>query len=255
MSWTRVVRAELRKLTTTNMPWGFLAVLVAIAATNASAVIWGTDFDGTKTFISTAADQQSLIAFAANATVVAGLFGAIAVSREYGHGTVIPMFLSSPRRYRAVLAQFVAVAIGGAVLGLVGAALTVVALAAALPTTEFGFMVPAGDVVRVLAAASFAGAAGAVLGAGIGAVVRNTGGAVTGAVVVLIIAPPLIVQLISGASSWVPSALAVSLSGVEPGAAGMESQAGTAGAILALAAWALVPALIGLASVQRRDVV
>lgn len=35
----------------------------------------------------------------------------------------------------------------------------------------------------------------------------------------------------------------------------MESQAGTAAAILVLAVWALVPALIGLVSVQRRDVV
>jgi len=255
MIWTRLVRAELRKLTTTKMPWGFLAVLVAISAINASAVIWGTDFDGSKTFVSTAADQQSLIAFAANATVIAGLFGAIAVAREYGHGTVIPTFLSSPRRYRAVLAQLVAVAIGGAVLGLVGAALTAAAVAAALPTTAFGFVVSAADVARVLAAASFAGAAGAVLGAGIGAVVRNTGGAVTGAVVVLIIAPPLIVQLISDASSWVPSALAVTLSGVEPEAAGVESQAGTVAAIFALAAWAVVPAVIGLLLVQRRDVV
>ena len=255
MTWTRVVRAELRKLTTTRMPWAFLAVLAAISATTASAVIWGTDADGTKTFISTAADQQSLIAFAANATLIAGLFGAIAVAREYGHGTVIPTFLSSPRRHRAVLAQLVAVAIGGAVLGLVGTALTVAAVAVVLPTTEFGFMVPAGDVARVIVAAMFAGAIGAVLGAGIGAVVRNTGGAVTGAVLALIIAPPLIVQLVSGASLWVPAALATTLSGVEPAAAGVESQASVLAAIFVLAAWAVVPAVIGLLSVQRRDVV
>ncbi len=255
MSWTRVVRAELRKLTTTKMPWAFLAVLVAIGAINASAVAWGTDFDGTKTFISTAADQQSLIAFAANAMLIAGLFGAIAVAREYGNGTVIPTFLSSPRRHRAVLAQLVAVAIGGAVVGFVGTALTVAAVAVALPTTEFGFMVSVAGVARVVAAASFVGAMGAVLGAGIGAVVRNTGGAVTGTVVALIIAPPLIVQLISDAGSWVPSALATALSGVEPQAAGVESQAGAVAAIFALAAWAVVPAAIGLLSVQRRDVV
>ena len=255
MSWTRLVRAELRKLTTTKMPWAFLAVLVAISATTASAVVWGTDADGTKGFVSTAADQQSLMAFGGNAMVIAGLFGAIAVAREYAQGTVIPTFLSSPRRHRAVLAQLVAVAIGGAVLGLVGAALTVAAVAVTLPTTECGFMVSTGGVARVVAAASFAGATGAVLGAGIGAVVRNPGGAVAGVVLVLIIAPPLIVQLISDASLWVPSPLAVALSGVSPEAAGVESQASTVGAILVLAAWAVVPAVIGLLAVQRRDVV
>ncbi len=255
MRWARLLRAELRKLTTTMMPWAFLAVLVAIGAINASAVIWGTDFDGSKTFISTAADQRSLVAFAANAMVIAGLFGAIAVAREYAHGTVIPTFLSSPRRSRAVLAQFGAVAVGGALIGLIGAALTMIALALSLLTTEFGFMISIAGVTRVLAASAFAGAAGAVLGAGIGAVVRNTGGAVTGAVLALIVAPPLIVQLINDASLWVPSPLATALSGVEAEAAGVESQAGAVAALLALAAWAAVPAVVGLLSVQRRDVV
>ncbi len=255
MSWLRIVRSELRKLTTTKMPWAFLAVLVVIAAINASAVIWGTDFDGSKTFLSTAEDQKSLIAFAANAVLGAALFGAIAVAREYGHGTVIPTYLSSPRRHRAVLAQLAAVAIGGSALALVGAALTAGAVAAALPTTEFGFLVSAGGLARVLAASAFAGAIGAVLGAGVGLVVRNTGGAVTGVVLLLFITPPLIVQLISDAATWIPSPLATALAGVAPEAAGVGSQASTAGAVIGLMAWAAVPALIGLLVVQRRDVV
>jgi ABC-type transport system involved in multi-copper enzyme maturation permease subunit len=194
------------------------------------------------------------VAFAANAVVVAGLFGAIAVAREYGHGTVIPTFLASPRRSRAVVAQLVAIAIAGAMVGLIGAALTVLALAATLPATDFGFMISAAGVLQVMAAASYAGAAGAVLGAGIGAVVRNTGGAVTGTVLALIVAPPLLVQLISDASTWVPAPLATTLSGVDAAAAGVESQPGVGTALLVLALWAIVPAIIGLISVERRDV-
>ena len=67
MTMTRLIRSELRKLTTTKMPWAFLAVLVVIAGLNAFAVIAGTDMDGSKAFIATEADQQSLMAFAANA--------------------------------------------------------------------------------------------------------------------------------------------------------------------------------------------
>ncbi len=255
MIGVRVLRSELRKLSTTRMPLAFLAILVAIASVNAAAVIWGTDFDGSKTFISTAADQRSLIAFGSNAIIIAGLFGAIAVAREYGHGTVIPTFLGSPRRRRAVLAQYAAVAAGGGLVGFVGAASTVLAVALALPTTEFGFMVSAAGVIRVLAASTFAGAAGAVLGAGIGAVVRNAGGAVTGTVLTLIVAPPLIVQLVDDASSWVPSPLAISLAGVDPEAASVGSLANGFAAVAALMAWAVVPALIGLLFVERRDVV
>lgn len=248
MTWLRLVRAELRKLTTTKMPWVFLAVLAALGVLTAFGVAFGTDMDGSKTFISTAEDQQSLIAFAANAMMIAGLFGAIAVAREYGHGTVVPTFLAEPRRSRATLAQFTSVLVGGGVLGFVGAGLSVTALALALPGTEFGFLVPAGGVARVIAASTFAGATGALLGAGIGAVVRNTGGAVAGAVLALIIAPPLVVQLANGAASWVPNTLNTVVSGVT-------DEVGVLGALAALAAWAIVPAAIGLVAVRRRDVV
>jgi hypothetical protein len=247
-TWLRLIRAELRKLTSTRMPGAFVLVLVAIATLTGVAVVWGTDADGSKTFVSTAGDQRSLMAFAANAMMGAALFGAMAVAREYGHNTVVPTFLATPRRYRAVLAQLVAVMVGGAVLGLLGAALTVTTVALTLPTTDYGFMVSAGGVFAVLAASSFTGAAGAVLGAGIGCLVRNTGGAVTGTVLLLIIAPPLIVQLASGAASWIPYTLANVLSGVT-------HEVGRPMAILGLALWAAVPALAGLLAVQRRDVV
>ena len=102
MSWLRLLRSELRKLTTTKMPWAFVSVLLGISTITAIAVIYGTDADGSKAFIATRSDQRSLLAFAANAVIGSSLFGAIAVAREYGHGTVVPMFLGAPRRQRAV---------------------------------------------------------------------------------------------------------------------------------------------------------
>jgi hypothetical protein len=247
MNSLRTVRAELRKLTTTKMPLAFLTVLVVIGAATAVAVAFGTDMDGSKTFISTAADQQSLIAFAANALVIAGLFGAIAVAREYGHGTVVLTFLTTPRRSRAVLAQLSAVFAAGSVLGLVGAAVSAGSVAAGLTATDYGFMVSAAGLLQVLAASTLAGGAGAVLGAGVGVFVRNTGGAVTGTIVLLVILPPLAVQLASQTASWVPGTLANVVSGVD-------ASVGVEAAVAAIVMWALVPAAIGLAAVTRRDV-
>lgn len=248
MTMTRLVRSELRKLTTTKMPLAFLCALIVIAALNAFAVIAGTEMDGSKAFIATEADQQSLMAFAFNAFMGAGLFGAIAVAREYGHNTVVPTFLASPKRHRAVLAQLAAVAIGGCVLSLVGAGLTVTAVAAALPTTEYGFLLSIQNVVRVIAAAGFAGAAGAVLGAGIGAIVRNVGGAVTFTVFTFIVAPPLVVQLANGTASWMPANLANVISGTV-------DDVSQPAALAALTCWALIPAIVGLISVAKRDIV
>jgi ABC-2 type transport system permease protein len=248
MRWLRLVRAELRKLTTTKLPWGFVAVLAAISAITAIAVIYGTDADGTKGFIATNEDQRSLLAFGFNAMMGAGLFGAIAVAREYGHGTVVPTFLASPRRSRAMLAQFTAILLAGALLGVAGAALTLGAGAIAMSIADQAFLLSAGDIARISAASALAAALGAVMGAGIGAVVRNTGGAVTAWVVVMFIVPPIVVQLASGAGSWVPNAVVNVISGVA------ESPS-LVGSFLALAAWSLIPAAIGLIMVQRRDVV
>ena len=248
MKNAQLVRSEIRRLTTTRMPLAFLAVLGVMAALNAAVVAWGSDADGTQTFLSTALDQRSLISFSANSVILAGLFGATAVARGYGHGTVVHIFLATPRRHRAVLAQFTAVALGGAVLGLAGVIMTTAAVAAVLPTTDYGFLISASDMTRLLAASSFAGAAGALLGAGIGALVRNTGGAVTGAVLMLVIAPPLVVQIVGGASNWIPPTLANVVSGVS-------SEVTVLAAIAALALWAGVPATLGLVSTTKRDVV
>jgi hypothetical protein len=119
------------------------------------------------------------MAFAFNAMIGTGLFGAIAVARDYGHNTVVPTFLTSPRRPLAVLAQLTAVLLGGGALGLVGQAFIIAGVALALPSTEYGFMVSAGNVTQLIAASTLVGAIGAVLGAGLGAVIRNLGGAVT----------------------------------------------------------------------------
>lgn len=249
MTWLRLVRAELRKITTTRMPWIFLALLLAISSATAVAVLFGTDADGTKGFIATAEDQRSLLAFGANAMMIGGLFGAIAAAREYSYETIVPTFLTVPRRTTAMLAQYVGILLAGALLGLVGGALTVTAGLITVPSVEGQeWLLPAGAVAQVVAASALGGAMGAVLGAGVGAAVRNTGGAVAAAVLVLIILPPVLVQLTSSAVEWVPNTLLNLISGVGDGP-------GLPAALAAIAAWALVPAAVGLVVVQRRDVI
>lgn len=248
MKNAQLVRSEIRRITTTRMPLAFLVMLGAFAALNAAVVAWGADADGTQAFLSTALDQQSLVSFSANSVIIAGIFGATAIARGYGHGTVVHIFLATPRRLHAQVAQFTAVALGGAVLGLAGVVMTTAAVVAALPSTDYGFMISSGDMIRLLVASSFAGAAGALLGAGIGAVVRNTGGAVTGAVLMLVMAPPLIVQIAGGAADWIPPTLANVVSGVS-------NEVTVLVAIVALVLWAGVPATIGLISTAKRDVV
>jgi hypothetical protein len=109
-------------------------------------------------------------------------------------------------------------------------------------------MVSAGALTQLLAASALAGAIGAVLGAGLGAVIRNVGGAVITAILVLFVIPPLAAQLVSGAGSWIPTTLFAVISGVS-------TDVTLWAAVMAAAAWALVPAAAGLVAVRQRDVV
>ena len=248
MTSLALVRAEIRKLTTTKLPWAFLAVLLMIAALDAAVVAFGTDMGGSKAFIATATDQKSLMAFAFNAMIGTALFGATAAAREYGHATVVPTFLTTPRRHRAVLAQADLRPRGRSHTGADRPSLVVTGVAVALRSTQYGFMVPAPDLIQLLAATTLAGGVGAVMGAGLGAVIRNIGGAVTSVVLVLFVLPPLAAQLLTEAAPWIPTSLFAVISGTS-------RDVRVWAALIAVAAWALVPAGAGLVAVQRRDVV
>jgi ABC-2 type transport system permease protein len=246
-TWIRLVRSELRKISTTRLHWGFVAILMAISAATGTAIAMGTDADGTKGFIATADDQRSLLAFGANAMIIAGLFGAIAAARDFDHHTVVPMFLLSPKRHVAMLAQFVAISLAGGLLGLTGEALTMLAALVALPVVDMDFLMSFDAVIVVSAASILGGAAGAALGAGVGSLLRNSAFAVTAAVVLLIIAPPLMAQLLSDAS-WAPATLLGVISGVE-------EEPGISAALAVLAAWVVTPPAIAVFLARRRDVI
>ena len=248
MTWTRLLRSELRKHATTRLPLWFLGALLVIAVAVAAAVLIGAGTDDAEGLFDTMTAQRSLLAFGTNAMMIAGLFGAIAMASEFTHGTIVPTLLLSPRRYRATSAQLAAVLIGGALLGLVGGSLTIAGGAIALPLAGFDLLLPFGTVVRLVLAAALAGAIGAVFGAGVAAVVRNTGGAVTAVVVLLMLGPPIIAQLSAAAASWVPGTLIGVISG-------MGETPALPAAIAALLAWGLIPALVSVGSVESRDVI
>jgi len=248
MTWLRLLKAEGRKLATTRLLWGFLAALVLFSIIVAVAVVLGSATDDAVGFVDTSQAQRSLLAFGTNAMIFGGLFGATAVAREYTHGTIVPTSLLSPVRYRVQLAQLVAVLLAGGLLGATGGGLTIGAGAASLPMVDQHLLLTGGAVARLVAVAGLAGATGAVLGAGFGSLLRNTGGAVTAVVLLLLVGPPLVGQLLVNVAPWVPSTLIGVLAGVADGHAIIV-------ALLALLAWGVLPAALGVAAVERRDVI
>jgi ABC-2 type transport system permease protein len=100
--------------------------------------------------------------------------GVLSTAGEWSHGTVQTTFLLEPRRGRVLAAKAAAVALLGAVVAAVAAGISAVLLVAMEPSASWdgGW--------RAIAMVAVGGAVFALIGAGVGAAVGNTPGALTG---------------------------------------------------------------------------
>lgn len=100
--------------------------------------------------------------------------GVLSTAGEWTHGTVQTTYLLEPRRSRVLAAKAVAVGVMGAVIAAVAVALTSGVLAVMEPSASWS------GAGRAIAMVAVAGAAFSLMGAGVGAALGNTPGALTG---------------------------------------------------------------------------
>ena len=100
--------------------------------------------------------------------------GALSTAGEWSSGSIQTTYLLEPRRGRVMAAKAAAVALMGAVIAVVASGLSVLVLLALQPSW------PWDGVGRAILMVAVAGAAFALIGAGLGAAVGNTAGALTG---------------------------------------------------------------------------
>lgn len=254
MTAVRLMRSELRKLTTTKLLVGYLAGAAALGLTALLPIILagaieaeaGGGFDP-----ATADVQRQFLASGANSLLLATLFGTVVGAREYRHGTAVRTFLAGPRRTRTMLARVVPVGGASAAIGLVLAAVATLAVVVGLRATGVELLVERSTLLRGVAVAPVVGLVGGVLGLAVGTIVRSTGAALAGVVVALVIAEPIIANTVEAVAVWLPSTLVAALAGspapVDP--------PGVATAAIMLLAYAAAPFGAALVDVERRDVV
>ncbi|CCH87235.1 conserved membrane protein of unknown function [Modestobacter italicus] len=165
--------------------------------------------------------------------------GVLSTAGEWTHGSVQTTYLLEPRRSRVLVAKALAVAAVGAVVAAVAAALATGVLAL------FGPSVPFDGVGRALLVVGIAGAVFALIGAGVGAALGNTPGALTGVYLLNLGVLPLL-------QTFQP-ALA---DDVDPGNAVLDlAQADDqAHAVTVLVVWVAVALVAGAAMTRRRAV-
>jgi ABC-type transport system involved in multi-copper enzyme maturation permease subunit len=241
----RLVRAELVKLSTTRLFLWLGLLIVALSGFVTTITVLSTD----KLSLATLNQQRSLVQFAAVGAIIALIVGIVQSSGEYAHGTIAHTFLVSPVRPRVMAAKLIAGAIVGVLVAGFAELVTWAIAAAWISGKSVPFLLDSRPILDTYLGILGAGALAAVLGVGLGAVLRRQTAAIVIALVWLLVGEPVL--SIAGIQEYAPghaiAAVAVAgersseLLGVWPG-------------LLVALVYGIVFAAAGAVAMERTDV-
>lgn len=188
----RLIRSEFRKLFSTKV---WLWLLIGSAALGALFVSLTLGFAGDPNSglppLEDPTVQPVVFNPAGAAVVFAVVLAVIGITQEFRHRTATPTFLTTPHRHRVVVAKLVTYFIAGLGYAVVTAAV-LLAIGITWLTSAGAEVSLGGDNAKVLIGGSLAVALYALLGVGIGALVRNQVGAIVGVLIYLFVLEPII---------------------------------------------------------------
>lgn len=238
------LRSELLKQRSTQTTlFLFLAMVGLVALAVAMHVL-----ELGKAHLSTNAHQLEVFQVGTRAGMLfAGLVGALAITAEIRYGTIRPTFLVAPRRSPVVAAKLAVSGLAGIMFGLLAEGLMAAAAAIAFSLRGIPNELSGSDYARILAGGATAAALWAILGVGVGALMRNQVGTLVG-----LCAWMFFVESVS--EGFVPSAAKLMPGGAGLSLAGNEHKLSVMVAALLLVAYAAAAAAIGWLATLRRDV-
>lgn len=175
----RLARAEVRKLFTTRaVPITIaIAAVVAVGSVLIDAAVAGKSGQPA---IGTAAETYKMLKIGPVAVVVMLILGILAAGSEFRHRTIVPALLANPQRARLFAVKVAVIAIFGAVFGAVIFGLGFGTVAGVLAAHGM-HQLPA-EVGRMFVGTVIASACFGMIGVAVGALTRNTVGAIVAAV-------------------------------------------------------------------------
>lgn len=248
----RLIRSEIFKLRTTRLYVGMLAAAVALVVlVTGLQLALGDDssvtIEGASSVVETPEDMRSILNVSGIAALFTLVLGATAVANEHRHGTIVGSYLTTPARWRVIVAKVATYALAGVLFGAVVEVAVLVEVSLWLSVS--GASIPLGGVViEALIAGPIVTGLAAGMGVGISAAVPNQLGAVLIVVGWAMIVEQLVTGLLPDVAPWLPS------SGVSTAIQGQNPELGVAaGVVLGLAYVALLASL-GIQLARSRDV-
>ena len=244
----RLARAEARKLFTTRaLPISFAG---AIALTLVSVVLQAaTAGQQGKAPLGTDASTYQLLKIGAVPCLVMLIMGILAAGGEFRHRTIVPALLATPRRGRVFAVKVLVIAAVGAAFSAITFGIGLGAVVAELSAHHLHHL-PNGT-GSLYAGTVIASTCFGMIGVALGALTRNTVGAVVAVIAWTILIEQIILQaVVPSIEKWLPTHAAVVLT--SPPAAGHPLPVATTSLLLAGYAAALL--LIARFTTLKRDI-
>jgi ABC-2 type transport system permease protein len=250
------VRSEWTKLFTTRT-WIGLLVGACLMAGGFAALytgLAGQEQNGQPGIPPVGTQQYETLALsaAASTSVLLLILGVIGMTQEYRHRTATPTFLTEPRRGRVIVAKLMAyalVAVPFALLILAVNLLVVVVYAGAR-----GAAPPlSSENLKTLGASGLVLVVFAVIGVGVGALLRNQVAAIVAALVYLYVIEPIVagIGVLQSAYKWLPGGAARAITTNFQAPELLQPWQG----VLLLLGYGLLAAVLGTFLAVRRDIV
>jgi hypothetical protein len=243
----RLVRAEVRKLFTTRA----LLVSIAIAAVLAVASVLIDAAVAGKTgqpALGSTMMTYKMLKIGALSSAVMLIIGILAAGGEFRHRTIVPTLLATPHRGRLFAVKVAVVAVFGAVFSAVIFGLGLGTVVATLAAHGIHYLPAATG--RLYLGSIISGACFGMIGVALGALTRNTVGAIIAAIAWAIFAEQIILPaVVPSLEKWLPVGASMGLT--NPPTAGVLAPM-VAG--LVLTGYAVVLLLFASRTTIRRDI-
>jgi ABC-2 type transport system permease protein len=256
---SQLIRAELLKIRTTRMAWGMLALTVGFVLLQVVAVVALAGGDGDGDGLPPLTDPDTVrIAYgsAAAGILFMMILGVVGITGEYRHETITQAFLTTPRRQRLVAAKLAAYALVGAIGGVVAVLLTLAVAVPGLalrdaPTSLFDHGVPG-----ILAGSVLASGLYALVGLGLGSLLRNQVAAIVVAVAWVQLVEGIVLTALPEVGKWLPGGAVQALvrADVDFGTPSVDDLLPGWAAVLLLLGYGLAFAAIAALTTTRRDI-
>lgn len=208
------VRSEIAKLTSTRTTTGLAVALVGVVVLAVALHGYGMGDANLRA----SSDQLTFLMGwgVVIGNLFAGLAGALSFTAEVRYGTIRPTLMTTPRRGRVVAAKALASGGTGLAFGLLATAVAAGAGRLALSARGVDVAIDAGQYALFLSGGAVAGALWAVVGLGVGAVVRAQVPTVVAMTAWVLFLEGLLVENAPGLGRFAPGALGQALAGLRP---------------------------------------